>query len=29
VAQARRDAPHFAIKPDQEAKAIADWKARG
>jgi 2'-hydroxyisoflavone reductase len=29
VAQARRDNPRFAIKPDQEAKAIADWKARG
>jgi len=29
VPQARRDAPHFSIKPDQEAKAIADWKARG
>ena len=28
VPQARRDNPRFAIKPDQEAKAIADWKAR-
>ena len=29
VPQTRRDNPRFAIKPDQEAKAIADWKARG
>jgi nucleoside-diphosphate-sugar epimerase len=28
VPQARRDNPRFAIKPDQEAKAIADWRAR-
>jgi 2'-hydroxyisoflavone reductase len=28
VPQARRDNPRFAIKPDQEAKALADWKAR-
>jgi 2'-hydroxyisoflavone reductase len=28
VPQARRDNPRFAIKPDQEAKAITDWKAR-
>jgi 2'-hydroxyisoflavone reductase len=28
VPQARRDNPRFTIKPDQEAKAIADWKAR-
>jgi 2'-hydroxyisoflavone reductase len=29
VPQARRDAPRFSIKPEQETKAIADWKARG
>jgi 2'-hydroxyisoflavone reductase len=29
VPQSRRDAPRFSITPDQEAKAIADWKARG
>lgn len=28
VPQARRDNPRFTIKPDQEAKALADWKAR-
>ncbi|MGH7615646.1 MAG: NAD-dependent epimerase/dehydratase family protein [Gemmatimonadaceae bacterium] len=28
VPQARRDSPRFTIKPDQEAKALADWKAR-
>jgi 2'-hydroxyisoflavone reductase len=28
VPQARRDNPRFAMKPDQEAKALADWKAR-
>ncbi|MDC0719013.1 NAD-dependent epimerase/dehydratase family protein [Nannocystis bainbridge] len=25
----RRDAPEFAITPEQEAKALADWRARG
>jgi 2'-hydroxyisoflavone reductase len=28
VPQARQDKPHFTITPDQEAKALADWKAR-
>jgi 2'-hydroxyisoflavone reductase len=25
----RRDAAQFAITPEQEAKALADWRARG
>jgi 2'-hydroxyisoflavone reductase len=29
VPQARRDAPRFSIKAEQETRAIADWKARG
>ena len=28
VPQARRDKPRFAITPEREAKALADWKAR-
>ena len=28
VPEARRTSPRFAIKPEQEAKALADWKAR-
>jgi 2'-hydroxyisoflavone reductase len=28
VPQARRDAPRFAITPDQETTALAAWKAR-
>jgi len=29
VPETRRANPHFTIKPDQEAKALADWRARG
>lgn len=29
VPQARRDKPGFTITPEREAKALADWKARG
>ena len=28
VPRARRDNPKFTIKPEQEAKALADWHAR-
>jgi len=28
VPQARRDKPHFAITPEMEAAALADWKTR-
>jgi len=28
VPEARRNAPKFTIKPDQEAAALAAWKAR-
>jgi len=28
VPEARRQAPRFAIKPEQEATALAAWKAR-
>ena len=28
VPEARRNAPHFAITPEKEAKALADWHAR-
>jgi 2'-hydroxyisoflavone reductase len=29
VPEARRQNPRFSIKPDQEARALADWHARG